>query len=390
MSRLFKLALGIALAGAMALPASAAEEGVTDTEILLGSHTDLSGIAAIWGVGATEGARMRYDEINEKGGIHGRKIKLVVEDHQYTVPRAISAANKLLNNDKIFAMVGALGTPMNNAVFEAQLPKGVPNIFPFTAARSMSEPFHKLKFAQLSTYYDQVRASVKYFTEKEGKKKICSYYLNGEFGFEVRDAVNDQLKAQNMTLAGEATILPTDTEFVAPVTKLKEAGCDLVVMGTIIRETIVTIGTAKKLGWNDVVFVGQNASYDPIIAAAQGGITEGFYSGAGMPYTYVDTASDEIKAWAAKYKARTGKDPNSPAEYSYVGADIIAKALEAAGKDLTREKFIAAMEGIKDYKPFLPGPVVTLGPNKHKGSSVTYLSKVQGGRWVIVNDNLLY
>jgi branched-chain amino acid transport system substrate-binding protein len=390
MRKLTKLALGVALASAMAVPAFA-EDGVTATEIVLGTHTDLSGPAAIWGVGAVEGARMRYDEINEKGGINGRKIKLIVEDHQYTVPRAIQAANKLLNNDKIFAMVGALGTPMNNAVFEEQLPKGVPNIFPFTAARSMSEPFHKLKFSQFSTYYDQVRSSVKYFVEKEGKKKICSYYLNGEFGFEIRDAVRDQAKAMNLAVTEEATILPTDTEFVAPVSKLKAAGCDLVVMGTIIRETIQTIGTARKLGWNDVVFVGQNASYDPIVAHAGGsGATEGFYSGTGMPFTYIDTASDAIKTWAASYKTRTGKDANSPAQYGYVGADIIAKALEGAGKDLTRAKFLAAIEGIKDYKPMFPGPTITYGPDKHKGANVTFLAKVQAGRWVTVDPNLLY
>ena len=88
MRKLTKLALGLALAGAMAVPAFA-EDGVTATEIVLGTHTDLSGPAAIWGVGAVEGARMRYDEINEKGGINGRKIKYIVEDTQYQVPRAV-------------------------------------------------------------------------------------------------------------------------------------------------------------------------------------------------------------------------------------------------------------------------------------------------------------
>jgi branched-chain amino acid transport system substrate-binding protein len=119
---------------------------VTESEVVLGSHTALSGPVSAWGVGSTEGTRMRFDEANEKG-VHGRKIKFVVEDNQYQVPRAVQAANKLINNDKIFAMLGALGTPMNNAVLGEQLTKGVPNLFPFTAARSMAEPFHKLKFA---------------------------------------------------------------------------------------------------------------------------------------------------------------------------------------------------------------------------------------------------
>ncbi len=156
--------------------------------------------------------------------------------------------------------------------------------------------------------------------------------------------VREQAKASKLEVAAEASYGPTDTEFVAPVTKLKSAGCDLVVMGSIIRDSIQAVGTASKLGWTDVAFVGQAASYDPIVAAAPGGIMEGFYSGTGMPYAYADTSSDAIKAWSAKYKDRTKQDANSAAQYGYVGADIVVKVLEATGKDLTRAKFLAALE----------------------------------------------
>jgi branched-chain amino acid transport system substrate-binding protein len=388
MRRLSKLALSALFAGALSIPALA-EDGVTAAEIVIGSHTALSGPVSAWGIGATEGTRMRFEEANEKG-IHGRKLKLIVEDHQYQVPRAVQAANKLINNDKIFIMLGALGTPQNNAVLTDQLAKGVPNIFPFTAARSMHEPHHALKFAQFSTYYDQVRAATKHFVEKQGKTKVCTMYQDTDFGHEIRDAVRDQAKASKLEVASEATYGPTDTEFVAPVTKLKSAGCDLVVMGSIIRDSIQSVGTARKLGWTDVAFVGQAASYDPIVAGAPGGIMEGFYSGTGMPYAYPDTSSDAIKAWAAKYKARTGQDPNSAAQYGYVGGDMIVKVLEAAGKDLTRAKFIAALEGLKGYQPFFPGPTLSYGPNRHQGSNATFLAKVEGGRWKVVAENLLY
>jgi branched-chain amino acid transport system substrate-binding protein len=388
MRKLPRLAIAALSAGVLALPA-AAEDGVTATEIIIGSHTALSGPVSAWGFGSTEGTRMRFDEVNEKG-IHGRKIKFIVEDNQYQVPRAVQAANKLINNDKIFVMLGALGTPMNNAVLGDQLQKGVPNLFPFTAARSMAEPFHKLKFAQFSTYYDQVRSSVKHFTEKEGKKKVCALYLDTDFGHEIRDAVRDQAKAAKLEVASEASYGPTDTDFVAPITKLKSAGCDLVVMGSIIRDSIQSVGTAKRLGWTDVTFVGTAASYDPIVAGAPGGIMEGFFSGTGMPYAYADASSDAIKAWAAKYKSRTNQDPNSAAQYGYVGADIIVRALESAGKDLTRAKFLAALEAIKDYKPMFPGPTLSYGADKHQGSTATFLAKVEGGRWKVIAENLLY
>jgi branched-chain amino acid transport system substrate-binding protein len=389
MRKISRLLVGSLFAGLLACPALA-EDGVTATEIIFGTHSALSGPVSAWGVGSTEGTRLRFDEANDKGGVHGRKIKLIVEDNAYQVPRAVQAANKLINNDKIFAMIGALGTPMNNAVLSDQLQKGVPNLFPFTAARSMAEPLHPLKFAQFSTYYDQVRAASKHFIEKEKKSKICTMYQDTEFGHEIRDAVRDQAKASKLEVASEATYGPQDTEFVAPVTKLKSAGCDLVVMGSIIRDSIQAVGTAKKLGWADVAFVGQAASYDPIVAAAPGGIMEGFYSGTGMPYAYADTSSDQIKAWAAKYKERTKQEPNSAAQYGYVGADLIVQVLEAAGKDLTRAKFLTALEAVKDYKPMFPGPTLSFGPDKHQGSTATFLAKVEGGRWKVIAENLMY
>ena len=95
-------------------------QGVSDDEIILGMHTDISGPVSSFGKYSVEGVQMRIDEINKAGGIHGRMLKIIAEDHQYQVPRAVQAANKLLNKDKIFLMVASLGTPMNNAVFEAQ------------------------------------------------------------------------------------------------------------------------------------------------------------------------------------------------------------------------------------------------------------------------------
>ena len=372
----------------MASPATA-EDGVTATEIVIGSHTALSGPVSVWGTGAAEAARMRFNEANEKG-IHGRKIRWIVEDNGWQVPRAVQAANKLLNNDKIFLMLNALGTPMNNAVFADQFAKGVPSIFPFSLARSMSEPLHPLKFALFSTYYDQVRATAKHFLEKEKKSKLCTMYLDTEFGHEIRDGVRDQAKASKVEIASEATYGPQDIEFFAPITRLKSAGCDVVIMGSIIRDTIQSVGTAKKLGWNDVVFVGQTASYDPIVAGAPGGVMEGYFSATGYPYAYPDTSSDAIKAWFAKYKDKAKQEANSSAQFGYVSADIVVKVLDAAGKDLTRAKFLAALESLEGYQPFFPGPALNFSATQHQGSNVTFLAKVEGGRWKIVADNLHY
>ena len=145
-------------------------------------------------------------------------------------------------------------------------------------------------------------------------------YQDTDFGHEIRDGVRDQAKAMKLEVAAEATYGPTDTEFVAPITKLKSAGCDLVVMGSIIRDSIQAVGTAKKLGWTDVAFVGQAASYDPIVAAAPGGIMEGFYSGTGMPYAYADTSSRADQGVGRQVQgqdqARTPTAPRSTAMWA--------------------------------------------------------------------------
>ena len=129
-----------AIAGMLGIAATASAQtirGVTDTEIVIGTVTDLSGVTAVQGVNNSDAIRMAFDDINAKGGVHGRKIKYVVEDSQYTVPRAVQAMNKLLNSDNIFLALDDGGTPMNDANMPAQFEKNVPNMFPLTSARSM-------------------------------------------------------------------------------------------------------------------------------------------------------------------------------------------------------------------------------------------------------------
>src|SRR5262249_23902204 len=259
------LAVGAGLT-AVALAAGALAQtdnrGVTKNEIVLGMHTDLSGPAATYGVSSSNAVKMRFDEINDKGGIHGRKIRLVVEDTQYQVPRAVQAGTKLINRDKIFAMVAPLGTPMNNALFKDQFDAGVPNLFPLSAARSMYEPFNKLKFYGAASYVDQVRAAINYFVTKKGKKAVCAMYQDTDFGKEVLDGVQMQVDKMKIKLAETTTHKPTDQDFTAQITRLKAAGCDLVVLGTIVRDSIVPYATARKIGWTDVDFLGSAASYD--------------------------------------------------------------------------------------------------------------------------------
>jgi len=386
-----RIAIGLGAALIAALPAAEAAaqnmkaRGVSKSEIVIGMHTDLSGPAASYGVHSSNAMRMRFDEINEAGGIYGRKLKLIVEDNQYQVPRAVQAANKLINRDNIFLMAGALGTPMNNAVLPDQLKAGVPNMFPLTAARQMHEPFDRLKFASGATYYDQMRIGIKWMVEKKGKKKICSLYQETDFGKEIFDAAKDQTAAMKMPLVESATNKPADTDFTAQITKLRGAGCDLIASGSIVRDAIVPYATARKMGWMDVDFIGQSASYDQIVASAPGGATEGFYTMAGTILPYRDTAPPHLQAWMDKYKAKYNADVNIGAIYGYALADMVSMGIERAGKDLNMESFVKGMESIKGYRDIFGGPVVDFAPNKRQGSNSVYMFQVQKGRFMVID-----
>jgi len=359
--------------------------GVTKSEVIIGMHTDLSGPAASYGVTSSNGIRMRFDEINEAGGINGRKLRLIVEDSQYQVPRAVQAVNKLINRDGIFLMAGALGTPMNNAVMADQLKANVPNMFPLTAARQMHEPMHRLKFASGSTYYEQMRIGIKWMVEKKGKQKVCSLYQDTDFGQEIFQAARDQTQAMKIALVETATNKPADTDFTAQIAKLRGAGCDLIASGSIVRDAILPYATARKMGWMDVDFIGQSASYDQIVASAPGGVTEGFYTMAGTILPYRDTAPAHLVAWIDKYKEKYKSDVNIGSVYGYALADMIAIGIERGGKDLTVDKFIAGMESIKGYRDIFGGPIVDFGPNKRQGSNSSFLFQVQKAKFILID-----
>ena len=363
--------------------------GVTKSEIVIGMHTDLSGVAAAFGVHSSNAARMRFDEVNAAGGIHGRMIRYIVEDSQYQVPRAVQAANKLLHRDKVFLILLGAGTPMNNAVLPEQIKLGVPNFFPLSWARQLYEPFHPMKWAAGASYYAQMRSAMRYFVQERGKKNICALYQDTDFGREVFEGVKDQLAAMNVKLADSTTHKPTDTDFTAHLTKLRASGCDLIALGSIIRDSILPVSTAKKMGW-DVDMVGTTATFDLAVASAPGGATEGLYAMTQIEAPYRDSSNAALQQWVEKYREKYGADPNPAAQFSYVAADLIVMGLDRAGKDLTLESFLKAMESIQGYRDIFGGPVMTFGPNKHHGTDAVFMAQVKNGRWQRVTEPLAF
>ena len=383
-----KLFLAAAATVVLGAPAFGAEvRGVTDKEIVIGTSTDLSGVTVEFGVNDTNAIRMAFEEKNAKGGINGRMIKYIVEDSQYTVPRHVQAVNKLINLDKVFFLIADGGTPMNNATLPTQIEKGVPNIFPLTSARSMYTPLHHLKFGLASSYYDQMRSGIKYFVDNKGKKAICAQSQDTDFGRDVMDGVRAQLQAMEgkATLVAEALNKPTDTDFSASVAKLHDANCDMIVLGGIIRDTLQFVSAVRKTGW-DVDMLGQAAIYDQAVAEVSGGVTEGVYTMTPILFTARSDMNPQVTEFAKTYKAKFGHDPNWAAQLGYIAGQLTVFGLEKAGKDLTVDSFITALEGIKDYQDIFGSPKMSFSADKHQGSTESFLAQVQKGKWVTLND----
>ena len=376
-----KSILALGLAAGMA-SAAHATQGVTDTEIVIGSNGDLSGIFAAFNVGAIKAAQQVFDEANAKGGIHGRTIRFVVEDHGYQVPKAVQNFNKLINSDQVFAMILNLGTPHNLAGFPLMEAKKVANVSPLTAARQMLEGDISLKYTGFSSYYDQIRAAVTMLAEQNGAKEVCAMYIPSDFGLEVHEGAKDQAEKLGLTYAAETTHKPDEQDFVGSIQKLKEAGCDIVATGLGVRQTIVAYGTAKKLGWTDVAFVGSSAGMNTAVAKVPEGVTEGYYAAAGWSDFENRLDNPEVNAWAEAYQKAHGEPVGTAAQLGYGAARSVVMALEAAGKDLTADSFRTAMEGVK-YRDEINDTDIDYGAD-HQGSTLIVISKIEGGKWVEV------
>ena len=302
----------------------------------------------------------------------------------------MQAANKLLHRDKVFAIVGAGGTPMNNAVFDEQFKAGVPNLFPISAARQMYQPLNPLKFSAFVPYYIQIRAGIKYLVGQKGKKRICTLYQDTDFGKEIFEGVRDELKSLNMPLVDAETDRPTDTDFTSQLAKLHAADCDLIAMGTIVRDSIIPYSTARKMGWN-VDMIGTTASHDLAVSSAQGGITEGYYTmGQINPPYRSSSTSPQVQAWMDAYKDKYGSDPTIAAALGYVVMDLVVFAIDKAGPNLTTKSLVSAIEKIDGYRDIFGGPEMSFGPSKHLGTEQAMLFVVKDGRWVRLTDPISF
>jgi len=384
---LLVVVMGLGLSGALK-----AEDGVTDTEIVIGSHMDISGPGGAWGTLVRNGLEMKAKEINEAGGIYGRKIRLVIEDSQYDPKKAIMVTNKMINRDKVFAFICNLGSACGLATRPIIERKKIPQMFPLSASTKLYEPFNRYTFGGATPAYDEGRAIVKYFVEHKKYNRIGIFCQDDEMGATLIRAVKDQLATYNLKPLAIETYKRGAMDFSSQIAKLKKADVQLVALGTVLRETVGAWKEAKKIGWEvDMCGLKQTmTAYVPLLCQKAGVSPEGLYATSVSPFIHKDSPRPKAREWWKKYMEVYGKPPDQPSIYGPTVLHYFEIAAKRAGRDLTREKFVDALETFRDVQDPIFGTIpFSYTKTNHQGMTAVILQQYRNGLYRPVVDKIL-
>ena len=377
---LTRCALTLAVATAMGAASAQAENapGVTDKEILIGGVFALSGQFRLVTEPYEHGLRSVINETNERGGIHGRKIKWIVEDDGYQPARALAGAKKLVERDGVFAIVGQVGTP-NVA---AMLPYTEQAKVPLVTINPLPPPIKKYAFSIMASFSDLSYHLTKYLLTKGGVKKLGYLYQNDALGEVGRVGVNKALHELNAKLAADVGYERGATDLNAQVLKLRDAG----VQAVVVIATAPAVATAVKLAdtinfhptWATLGVVGTDIVYKLL-----GKQTEGLMFASEEESQYAESPGiREALATVRKYYPKSIVDYNML--IGYANGVLAMKSLEVAGRDLTREKFVQAIESLHTFDS---GVVrLSFSPTKHSGADAAKIYQWKGGKPVPLTD----
>ena len=353
-----------------------AEDGVTDKEIRIGMANALSGPASGLGVNLKAGADAFLARINAAGGVNGRRIVLVSKDDGYEPEKTAAATKALIEQDKVFALFGYVGTPTSAAAVPLASKAGVPYLFPFTGAEFLRNPVNKLVFNVRASYFDETELMVERLTKDAGAKSIALFIQDDAFGEAGKAGVNRALHKRNMKVAAEARYKRNTLDVDAGLAQIKAANPDGVVFIGTYASLANIVKKAKAQGikakFMTVSFVG---TADFIREAGADG--DGVYITQVMPSP--DGGAPVVKQFLQDMK---GGPVNYSSLEGYVDAAVLVEALKKAGANPTRSGFISALEGLNFD---LGGLKVEFSAASHQGAKDVFLTVVRGRKAVQVD-----
>jgi ABC-type branched-subunit amino acid transport system substrate-binding protein len=325
-------------------PARAA--GVSDSEIVLGTHLDLAGAASVVTPPIRNGIQMRIDEANEAGGIHGRKLRLIVEDNSSLPPQAVRAVDKLIQRDGVFAIVCPFGSGPTVATAKRTVDAGVVCFGPYGASalvRQAAGP-SPLLFT-LNTHYDTTTsAGLKWAIGNFGSKRVGFIYQEGPFGDLVGRGVKEALAAKGVPLVTQAGYRVGDIDFSSQVARMRAADVDLIVTATVTRETIAVMAEVKKLGWSNVKVLTASPGRSGLTTTIGKDVVEGLFGVGSWNITPNAEQTGALKAWSDSYRKRFNLEADDAALNFYDYTSWFLQGVQAAGKNLTTEGVVKALQ----------------------------------------------
>lgn len=371
---------------------AAAVPGVTDTEVTVGMTTPLSGPAALWGTTAL-GAKAWADYINDQGGVHGRKIKVILKDDGYNPARAM--ANLTEMKGQIFAVNALLGTAIINATKDFFPENKIPLINAYADVRIWAKyPKDKLRYIFIGypDYENEAEYLTTYAVKSLGAKKIALFYQNDDYGKMAMEGVNLGLKklAGQASLVGAIPYEVTERALATQAQKLKETGADTLLLYPTMTHGALILKEIAKLGYKPKALTCFTLG-DPIMFNLAGAdVWEGVYpaspANSGVPgEKEVDRVIEILKKYDPKL---AGKE--YLAVFGATSMMYLVEGLKNAGRNLTPETMIKGMEMIKNWKPEGIGGPVTFAPDRHHGVNGSRVMKAEKGKHVPITDYTIY
>ena len=357
-------------------------DGLTDAEIKIGMVNAQQGPASGLGIGMKAGAEAVFKGINEKGGIHGRKINLLVVDDGYEPDRTIDATVNMIEQSKVFSLFGYVGTPTSNAAVPIVKENKVPLVGLFTGAMSLRQPVIREVFNIRASYNDEAEMLVERFIKDTGAKKFAVFYQDDGFGLAVLSGVESALKKRGMEVAAKGTFQRNTVAVKSGLVAVMAANPDVVVMVGPYTPVAVFAKEAKAAGLKarlaTVSFVGT----DNLVSSA-GKDGDGIVISQVVPFPY-NKAIPVVKDCAELLSRNAqGEQLGYVNLEGCITAKVFAAGIDRAGKELTRDGLISAFEAMKNLD--LGGMSFSMGPGSHQASAAVYLSQIVGGKITEIN-----
>jgi branched-chain amino acid transport system substrate-binding protein len=367
------------LALSACLPLAAlAQNGVTNDKVVLGQAAVFSGPAAQLGIQMRNGIKAYLDFVNEKGGVHGRRVELVTEDDFYDQPRAAAASRKLIEEHKVFGLIGYVGTPTGVAHLPVVTQAKVPLVGMFTGAEVLRVPFNRYVFHVRASYYDETEKIVEQIVSIGGRS-IAVFYQDDAYGLAGLRGTEIATAKRNMKIAVLGTVERNTVKVEEAVKKINAVKPDAVVMISAYTSIAEFVRQMQKAGSNatfyNVSFVGSKALAD---ALGKDGV--GVAISQVVPFPW-GTAVPVVKEYQQLAKKAGFTDYNFSALEGFLSAKVAVEGLRRAGRNLTREGYIAAMEKMQDVD--LGGFFVSYSPTNRAGSKFVDLTIIgRGGKFL--------